>query len=239
MAARRTNSPDTAALAQGIRAGDRATLARAITLIESKRADHRAAGAQTGSRPAAAYRQGGAGRHYRRAGRWQVHHDRRARHLSHRQGSQDRGACRRSVFDAHRWLDPGRQDPHGAAVQQSRRFYPPSPSSGTLGGVAAKTRETMLLCEAAGFDVVLVETVGIGQSETAVADMTDFFLALMLPGAGDELQGIRKASSSSPTCSRSTKPMATISRGHEPRRRSIAPRSTSSCRPRRPGRRRS
>ncbi|HEX2655151.1 MAG TPA: methylmalonyl Co-A mutase-associated GTPase MeaB, partial [Xanthobacteraceae bacterium] len=59
-------------------------------------------------------------------------------------------------------------------------------------GVAAKTRETMLLCEAAGFDVVIVETVGIGQSETAVADMTDFFLALMLPGAGDELQGIKK-----------------------------------------------
>jgi LAO/AO transport system kinase len=71
-------------------------------------------------------------------------------------------------------------------------FVRPSPSSGTLGGVAAKTRETMLLCEAAGFDVILVETVGIGQSETAVADMTDFFLALMLPGAGDELQGIKK-----------------------------------------------
>ena len=71
-------------------------------------------------------------------------------------------------------------------------FIRPSPSSGTLGGVAAKTRETMLLCEAAGFDVVLVETVGIGQSETAVADMTDFFLVLMLPGAGDELQGIKK-----------------------------------------------
>ena len=71
-------------------------------------------------------------------------------------------------------------------------FVRPSPSSGTLGGVAAKTRETMLLCEAAGYDVVLVETVGIGQSETAVADMTDFFLVLMLPGAGDELQGIKK-----------------------------------------------
>ena len=61
-----------------------------------------------------------------------------------------------------------------------------------MGGVANKTRETMLLCEAAGFDVVLVETVGIGQSETTVADMTDFFLVLMLPGAGDELQGIKK-----------------------------------------------
>jgi LAO/AO transport system kinase len=71
-------------------------------------------------------------------------------------------------------------------------FIRPSPAAGTLGGVAAKTRETMLLCEAAGFDIILVETVGTGQSETAVADMTDFFLALMLPGAGDELQGIKK-----------------------------------------------
>jgi LAO/AO transport system kinase len=71
-------------------------------------------------------------------------------------------------------------------------YIRPSPASGTLGGVAAKTREAMLLCEAAGFDVILVETVGIGQSETAVCDMTDFFLALMLPGAGDELQGIKK-----------------------------------------------
>lgn len=75
---------------------------------------------------------------------------------------------------------------------EDNAFIRPSPSSGTLGGVAAKTREAMLLCEAAGFDVVLVETVGIGQSETAVCDMTDFFLALMLPGAGDELQGIKK-----------------------------------------------
>src|SRR5204863_453064 len=71
-------------------------------------------------------------------------------------------------------------------------YIRPSPASGTLGGVAAKSREAMLLCEAAGFDVVLVETVGIGQSETAVCDMTDFFLALMLPGGGDELQGIKK-----------------------------------------------
>jgi len=71
-------------------------------------------------------------------------------------------------------------------------YIRPSPSAGTLGGVAAKTRETMLLCEAARFDVILVETVGIGQSETTVADMVDFFLVLMLPGAGDELQGIKK-----------------------------------------------
>lgn len=71
-------------------------------------------------------------------------------------------------------------------------FIRPSPTAGTLGGVARKTRETMLLCEAAGFDVILVETVGIGQSETTVSGMVDFFLALMLPGAGDELQGIKK-----------------------------------------------
>ena len=71
-------------------------------------------------------------------------------------------------------------------------FIRPSPASGTLGGVAAKTRETMLLCEAAGYDVVIVETVGVGQSETAVADMTDFFLLLMVAGAGDELQGMKK-----------------------------------------------
>lgn len=71
-------------------------------------------------------------------------------------------------------------------------YIRPSPSSGSLGGVANKTRETILLCEAAGFDVVLVETVGVGQSETLVKGMVDFFLLLMLAGAGDELQGIKK-----------------------------------------------
>ena len=73
-----------------------------------------------------------------------------------------------------------------------RAFIRPSPSGGTLGGVARKTRETMLICEAAGFDVIIVETVGVGQSETIVASMVDFFLLLMLAGAGDELQGIKK-----------------------------------------------
>jgi LAO/AO transport system kinase len=71
-------------------------------------------------------------------------------------------------------------------------YIRPSPSSGSLGGVTRTTRETMTVVEAAGFDVVLVETVGVGQSETAVADMVDFFLVMMLPGAGDELQGIKK-----------------------------------------------
>src|SRR4051794_27754157 len=71
-------------------------------------------------------------------------------------------------------------------------YIRPSPTAGTLGGVARKTRENMLVCEAAGYGVVLIETVGVGQSETVVADMTDCFLALMLPGAGDELQGIKR-----------------------------------------------
>ncbi len=73
-------------------------------------------------------------------------------------------------------------------------FIRPSPSGGTLGGVARKTRETLLVCEAAGYDVIIVETVGIGQSETTVRSMVDFFLLVLLPGAGDELQGIKKGS---------------------------------------------
>jgi LAO/AO transport system kinase len=73
-----------------------------------------------------------------------------------------------------------------------KAFIRPSPAGRTLGGVARATRETMLLCEAAGFDVVIVETVGVGQSESSVAGMVDFFLALLLPGAGDELQGLKK-----------------------------------------------
>lgn len=76
--------------------------------------------------------------------------------------------------------------------REENAFIRPSPSEGSLGGVAHKTRETMLLCEAAGYDVIIVETVGVGQSEYEVASMVDFFLVLMLPNAGDELQGIKK-----------------------------------------------
>ena len=73
-----------------------------------------------------------------------------------------------------------------------RAYIRPSPSSGTLGGVAEKTREAMLVCEAAGYDIVIVETVGVGQSETAVAGMTDMYVLLQLPNAGDDLQAIKK-----------------------------------------------
>ncbi len=99
-------------------------------------------------------------------------------------------------------IDPSSQVSGGSILGDKTRmarlaledgaFIRPSPSSLSPGGVARRTRETMLVCEAAGFDVVLVETVGVGQGETAVADMVDFFLVLVLPGAGDELQGIKK-----------------------------------------------
>ncbi len=79
-----------------------------------------------------------------------------------------------------------------ALSRESNAYIRPSPSEGALGGVAQKTRETMLLCEAAGYDIILVETVGVGQSEYEVAAMVDFFLVLMIPNAGDELQGIKR-----------------------------------------------
>ena len=99
-------------------------------------------------------------------------------------------------------IDPSSQRTKGSILGDKTRmeelandekaFIRPSPSAGSLGGVAQKTRESMMLCEAAGFDVVIVETVGVGQSETAVHSMVDFFLLLMITGAGDELQGIKR-----------------------------------------------
>lgn len=99
-------------------------------------------------------------------------------------------------------IDPSSEQTKGSILGDKTRmeklsihpnaFIRPSPATGTLGGVARKTRETIILCEAAGFDTILVETVGVGQSETAVRTMVDFFLLLMLAGAGDELQGIKR-----------------------------------------------
>jgi LAO/AO transport system kinase len=189
---RGTTSPDIKTLAAGIRTGDRAVLARAITLIESKRPDHQNAARalvqellpETGK----AIRVGITGMP---------------------------GVGKSTTIDAlgtfltgggHKvavlTIDPSSRRTGGSIlgdktrmarlVNDPKAFIRPSPSAGTLGGVAARTRETMLLCEAAGYDVMLIETVGIGQSEITVADMTDFFLVLMLAGAGDELQGIKK-----------------------------------------------
>ncbi len=179
-------------LAAGIRAGERAVLARAITLIESKRADHRLEAHRlvqdllpaTGH----AVRLGitgapGVGKSTTidALGHYLTDQGRKVAVLAVDPSSSRTGG---SILGDKTRMPRLANDPHA--------FVRPSPSSGTLGGVAAKTRETMLVCEAAGYDVIMVETVGIGQSETAVADMTDFFLALMLPGAGDELQGLKK-----------------------------------------------
>ncbi len=99
-------------------------------------------------------------------------------------------------------IDPSSQQTKGSILGDKTRmeklaanpnaFIRPSASGASLGGVANKTRETLLLCEAAGYDITIIETVGVGQSETTVKNMTDFFLLLMLPGAGDELQGIKR-----------------------------------------------
>jgi LAO/AO transport system kinase len=179
-------------LVRGIRSGDRATLARAITLIESKRGDHRKTAHHlvqellplTGN----AVRLGitgapGAGKSTTIdvLGTYLTGKGHKVAVLAVDPSSTRTGG---SILGDKTRMAQLAVDPHA--------FVRPSPSSGTLGGVAAKTRETMLVCEAAGYDVVMVETVGIGQSETAVADMTDFFLVLMLPGAGDELQGLKK-----------------------------------------------
>jgi LAO/AO transport system kinase len=179
-------------LVRGIRAGDRATLARAITLIESKRADHHKTAHHlvqellplTGK----AVRLGitgapGAGKSTTIdvLGTYLIGKGCKVAVLAVDPSSTRTGG---SILGDKTRMARLAVDPHA--------FVRPSPSSGTLGGVAAKTRETMLVCEAAGYDVMMVETVGIGQSETAVADMTDFFLVLMLPGAGDELQGLKK-----------------------------------------------
>src|ERR1700734_1008022 len=183
---------DVERLAQGIRAGDRTVLSRAITLIESKRIDHRSTAATltqtllgaTGK----AVRVGitgspGVGKSTTidALGTMLTRQGRKVAALAVDPSSRRTGG---SIL-----ADKTRM---GHLANDANAFVRPSPASGTLGGVAAKTRETMLLCEAAGYDVILVETVGVGPSEIAVADMTDFFLVLMLPGAGDELQGLKK-----------------------------------------------
>ncbi len=184
--------PDIERLAQAIRAGDRTMLSRAITLVESKRAEHRSAAAALTQAllPATgkAVRVGitgapGVGKST----------------LIDALGSMLTSQGHTIAVLA---VDPSSRRTGGSILADKTRmarlasdanaFIRPSPASGTLGGVAAKTRETMLLCEAAGYDAVLVETVGVGQSEIAVADMTDFFLVLVLPGAGDELQALKK-----------------------------------------------
>jgi len=183
---------ETEALAQGLLDGNRRALARAITLVESTRADHRATASALLQRLAP---------HSGNSIRLGI------------SGVPGVGkstfieALGNHVIDAgHRvavlTVDPSSAISGGSILgdktrmeELSRRheaYIRPTPSGNTLGGIARRSREAMLLCEAAGFDVIIVETVGVGQSETRVAEMTDMFVLLLLPGGGDELQGIKR-----------------------------------------------
>lgn len=183
---------DTEALAAAVLAGDRRALAQAITLVESTRSDHRADA-----------------------------NDLLERLIPHagnsiRLGISGVPGVGKSTFIealGNHLIDAGHKvavltvDPSSAISggsilgdktrmemlsRRSQAYIRPSPSGGTLGGVTRRSREALILCEAAGFDVVIVETVGVGQSETSVANMTDMFVLLLLPGGGDELQGIKR-----------------------------------------------
>jgi LAO/AO transport system kinase len=183
---------DVGALAESVCAGNRRALAKAITLVESTRSDHQAAAQRlleillphTGN----AARVGisgvpgvGKSTFIEVFGLHLLSLGKRVAVLAVDPSSARSGG---SILG-----DKTRMQRLSAAPEA---FIRPSPAAGSLGGVARRTREAMLVCEAAGFDVVLVETVGVGQSEFAVASMVDFFLVLMLAGAGDELQGIKR-----------------------------------------------
>jgi LAO/AO transport system kinase len=183
---------DIEALAEAVVKGRRAGLGRAITLVESKKPEHRQLADRLlqslHSRTGEAYRIGVTG-----------HPGVGKSTFIDQFGFNLVEAGHRVAVLA---VDPSSNRSGGSILGDKTRmqrlaahpnaFIRPSPAGRTLGGVARTTRETMLICEAAGFDVVIVETVGVGQSESAVAGMVDFFLVLLLPGAGDELQGLKR-----------------------------------------------
>lgn len=179
-------------LAERIRRGDRRALAKGITLVESTRSDHREQAARllelimphTGN----SIRVGisgvpgvGKSTFIESFGNHVIDQGHRVAVLAVDPTSALSGG---SILGDKTRMESLSRNPDA--------FIRPSPAGQTLGGVARHTRETLLLCEAAGFDVIIVETVGVGQSETAVAQMTDMFLLLLLPGGGDELQGIKR-----------------------------------------------
>lgn len=176
----------------GVRSGDRSILARAITLIESNAPAHMAL-AQEVLRALLPYTGGAL-----RVGITGVPGVGKSTFIE----ALGTMLCERGHRTAVLAVDPSSSISRGSILGDKTRmerlsrhpnaYIRPSPTGGSLGGVARKSRETLLLCEAAGFDIVLVETVGVGQSEIAVRGMVDFFLLLMLAGAGDELQGIKK-----------------------------------------------
>ena len=179
-------------LSEAVLDGDRRALARAITLVESTRRDHRAeAGAlleklmpATGDsiRVGISGAPGvGKSTFIEALGNYLIDNDHNVAVLTVDPSSAISGG---SILG-----DKTRME---TLARREEAFIRPSPSGNTLGGVTRRSRETLLLCEAAGFDVILVETVGVGQSETKVADMTDMFVLLLQPGAGDQLQGIKR-----------------------------------------------
>lgn len=185
-------APADQTLIDGVLAGQRRALAKAITLIESTRLDHQQRAQQvlttllphTGN----AIRIGisgvpGAGKStfIEALGVWLIEQGKRLAVLAIDPSSSVNGG---SILG-----DKTRME---LLSQKEEAFIRPSPSAGSLGGVAEKTREAMLLCEAAGYDVIIIETVGVGQSETTVAGMVDMFCLLQLPNAGDDLQAIKK-----------------------------------------------
>ncbi|HTL18969.1 MAG TPA: methylmalonyl Co-A mutase-associated GTPase MeaB, partial [Patescibacteria group bacterium] len=176
----------------GVLAGDRAILARAITLVESTSPIHEAQGQEVLQRllPHTGHSQRigitgvpgvGKSTFIERFGCFLIEQGRKVAVLTIDPTSKLSGG---SILG-----DKTRME---KLSREANAFIRPSPAGESLGGVARRTRETLLLCEAAGFNTVLVETVGVGQSETALRSMVDFFLLLLLPGAGDELQGIKK-----------------------------------------------
>jgi len=180
------------AYVEGVLRGDRSVLGRAITLIESQRADDQALAREVVERllpeTGRAHRIGitgvpGAGKStfIEALGGRLCADGRRVAVLAVDPSSARSGG---SILGDKTRMERLARDPHA--------FVRPSPSLGALGGVARHTRETVLLCEAAGYDIILVETVGVGQSEVMVAHLVDTFLLLMIPGAGDELQGIKR-----------------------------------------------
>ena len=185
-------TPALETLAQRVLSGDRRALARAITLIESRRVDHQEQAERLLDRllPATgnAVRLGisgtpGAGKStfIEALGRHVIAQGHEIAVLAVDPSSRRSGG---SIL--------GDKTRMQRLAQAPEAFVRPSPAGGTLGGVTRRTREAALACEAAGFDVVVIETVGVGQSEGAVADMVDCFLLLLAPGAGDELQGIKR-----------------------------------------------
>lgn len=185
-------SPDLQAHIDGVLARDRRMLSKTITLIESALPAHREAAARI--LEALLPRSGGAVR----LGITGVPGVGKSTFIESLGTMLVREGRRVAVLA----VDPSSALSGGSVMADKTRmeklatlreaFIRPSPSGGTLGGVARKTRETLLVCEAAGYDVIIVETVGVGQSETTVASMVDFFLVLLLAGAGDELQGLKK-----------------------------------------------